>query len=63
MLQFLEVSRVSKRTFEPDRSCDRRDRKLGITQKFLGLINTEFRDILVDRDPHMFLKQLAEVIF
>ena len=63
MFQFLEVSRVGKCIFEPDRGCDRRNRELGITQKFFGLINAEFRDILVDRDSHMLLKQLTEVIF
>ena len=63
MLQLLEVSCVGKCIFESDRSCDCRNGELGITQKFFGLINSEFRDILVDRDSHMLLKQLAEVIF
>ena len=63
MLQLLEVSRVGKCIFESDRGCNRRNGEFGVTQKFFGLINTEFRDILVDRDSHMFLKQLAEVIF
>ena len=63
MLQLLEVSRVGKCIFKSDRGCDCRNGEFGITQKFFGLINTEFRDILVDRDSHMLLKQLAEVIF
>lgn len=48
MLQLLEVSRVGKCIFESDRGCNRRNGEFGVTQKFLGLINTEFSDILVD---------------
>lgn len=63
MLQLLETARISQGAFKTDGSGDRRDRKLGVAQEFFGFIDPEFRNILVDRDPHMFLKQLTEIIF
>ena len=58
----LKSPHKSKRCLESHLAGDRTDRELAVGKKLFCLVNAKFVYILVYSDPHLLLKDLAEIV-